>query len=741
MDRRSSDDDRRPRERPNPNVFDDEYALDPADDDFMPTVSDGFRPANASQGGTGERHNHERDEPPRPSFSHTKSDDSIDLRRMASRNSTMKTPFARESTAQDGRQPGTHNRLPSSQAAALQHRASISSTGSFATMARSESPFGVGPSHPYGMYPQNTMARTSSVTTASTQRQPHRSVSLQRPTHPYGMYTQNVDETADEPAAPAVPTAIPVGFPGLNTGFHRQIGPDGEEQDIIGPDGHTEQLPPYSRYPEEGPTKAALAAEASASPVATTPPLLPLPPPVSASNDALIAPPSRPVTQQQELPTREVPLTTTTTTSDSSISEKNEVAAAPSSWRKKRLWGRVPMGVAVCLLVLVLVFAIILGAAIGTFVTKKRDNNHGSNKGNNNKGDNGDPQPQISLGPTLFDASPIPTPTPGLTIPTGPFALPLGIPQEANPGCLTQANQFSAWSCKMSFAPLTLIINDTTSGSPNPVASIQPAMKPDGTVPYGIQPPLLIDEPLQLVTDLDYPRYGPAFHFQTTYDKLVVLNSEEFQGGTSKRKRDDGDKPNFRQRFQVLPGDTPWFCHWNETFIEGYIYVSNNSSAATRTGSASWPTSDPYASGIPSSLPTDLGAATTDLGGSPTIASGSEGTPTATPFARRGDGDYPRPPAYPRIVKIEERRLQGAPQPYCQQMQLLDNNHFVEARDANGGPIIVKLQEQDPTLEQFLLSGGPPPPASSTSPSNNTRRELGKRTDPAGACHCQWMFM
>jgi hypothetical protein len=63
------------------------------------------------------------------------------------------------------------------------------------------------------------------------------------------MYPQaTVDETSVLPAA-----SIPVGFPGLTgSQYQRRLGPDGEEvADIIGPDGHTEQLPPYTRYPDE----------------------------------------------------------------------------------------------------------------------------------------------------------------------------------------------------------------------------------------------------------------------------------------------------------------------------------------------------------------------------------------------------------------------------------------------------------------------------------------------------------
>lgn len=46
--------------------------------------------------------------------------------------------------------------------------------------------------------------------------------------------------------------AIPVGFANNTDPYQRRLGPEGEEiAGIIGPDGHTEELPPYTRYPDE----------------------------------------------------------------------------------------------------------------------------------------------------------------------------------------------------------------------------------------------------------------------------------------------------------------------------------------------------------------------------------------------------------------------------------------------------------------------------------------------------------
>lgn len=120
---------------------------------------------------------------------------------------------------------------------------------------RAQSPYqgATGPSHPYGMYPQDiALARSSSATTNSTIRIPERPyLGSNGPTHPYGMYLQGtVHEGEVSPLEETTPQ-IPVGFPGLGQHYHRRLGPDGEDvDDIVGPDGHTEQLPPYTQYPD-----------------------------------------------------------------------------------------------------------------------------------------------------------------------------------------------------------------------------------------------------------------------------------------------------------------------------------------------------------------------------------------------------------------------------------------------------------------------------------------------------------
>lgn len=135
--------------------------------------------------------------------------------------------------------------------ASTQHRSvrTISTFGS----PRAQSPYqgATGPSQPYGMYSQDIgLARNASNATTSTIRRPERAYSgPSGPTQPYGLYAQN---TVPEDDAALVAGLAPPVISGLNGpphSYQRRLGPDGEDaDDLIGPDGYTEQLPPYSRY-------------------------------------------------------------------------------------------------------------------------------------------------------------------------------------------------------------------------------------------------------------------------------------------------------------------------------------------------------------------------------------------------------------------------------------------------------------------------------------------------------------
>ena len=305
----------------------------------------------------------------------------------------------------------------------------------------------------------------------------------------------------------------------------------------------------------------------------------------------------------------------------------------------------------------------------------------------------------------------------------------------------------------MTFAPLVVTINTTSDGNGSEqVASIkQGSAVPDGIILYGLQTPFLEFEPMELVLDLDLQAYGPAFHFSANYNKLVILQPDQLSASSGFAKRDETGS---RQRFQVEAGDYPWYCFWNNTYIEGYIYAEDNSSAASVTAlPTQLATKSLGPTSLTSSASGDVTAAAATVSSSAQTsntqaaqtAQAAQPAATAASAARRDattdPADSPRMQSYPRIVKIEERRLPNSPQPYCQQMFLLDNGQITIAPNGDDGPIRVLLDEQDPTFDEYLSVQ--PTQTADVQVANNKRgtaRQKQRRSDPSNACHCQWMF-
>ena len=251
MDSRSLLDDDTGMARGSTDVFGDEFEVEDFD-----IISDGFRPASNHDREGGLRQDHE--DVPTRSLSGYYAPGSV-TPAGSSRNSTRKSrsqvnPFA--SPDDEAEQPLVRTRSGNFAPSIIHRSVSSASSGHYA--GTSSPRFGAGgPSHPYGMYPQGTVARTPSVATTSTTRPQRQSTSRDGPQHPYAMYPQGVGDDSDDEHESAQ-NPVPVGFLGLGQSYQRRRGPDGEEQDILGVYGHTEQLPPYSRYPEDGPEKVPL---------------------------------------------------------------------------------------------------------------------------------------------------------------------------------------------------------------------------------------------------------------------------------------------------------------------------------------------------------------------------------------------------------------------------------------------------------------------------------------------------
>lgn len=590
-----------------------------------------------------------------------------------------------------------------------------------------------GPSHPYQLYTQDVrISRTLSTRTSSTagplpSEQPYSGP--HGPAHPYGMYSQNTAPTPHHSAAGASVGAA-VGFPGVAADpYRRRLGPEGEEMGgLVGPDGHTEELPPYTRYPDEQiarkvrdveavqsahaplPSQAAQATSPTTQPaVGVTFPPQPIPGaggigiaarnPEFDSIDDLNTPRSRHSSRSF------------TSASETSHHEINTAAAAvvsekePKRWEKsgrKRVCG-MPCWVVVLLITAILVVGLILGAVLGTLLGRQARS-----------------PPVQGAPPPFYDAVPIPVP-PGLPpLPTGSFGMPL-MPLGARDVCFQDTSHAPAWTCGLAFSPAIMAMVMTISGGDNgnpykvSMSTNDSLSAGTGAYSYGAQAPLLPPGTfaMQTVNDTLEPSRGPAWFKMLPFNKTVIISESNFPakpGSSSRRLLRRAAPPSFdemKRKISAQPGDKPWACTWPDTVLEIFIYPNQNASlfksmssngvgltppgggggggsnSATDAASPTRPANGalPFGSGFPS---------TTSGGG----ASRTSGTPGPSQLPNPFDGDFPPlQPPYPRVVKLEERRIQGSPQPVCRQLRIEPDGRPVPNTDTAGKPIEIVITE------------------------------------------------
>ena len=325
---------------------------------------------------------------------------------------------------------------------------------------------------------------------------------------------------------------------------------------------------------------------------------------------------------------------------------------------------------------------------------------------------------------TPEDAAPLlSTPAHMPTVPTGSYAVTLNNPSTTSNSCITDAQQNNAWDCATG-AILQIDIEMTTSNQgPSPYINIQyPGPPKNRPIRYGAQPPELTG-PTDLVLMRDRSAFhrGPAYTFQQPFNKTVVVRENDFPGsvpnnpgkrdlrsymkrwldlaadvtGFSKRQY-GAENSDFDQNLYAGPTDRPWYCFWNGTYLDGFIYVydqAQHSSAAA--------------------------------------------TPSASPQNHKRQSPS-NGPAYPKTIKIEERRDDFHSPAYCQQFQVLDNWRLgaVSKPDGSRNIVYISKEESDPTSPYHQnqatknRNGG----------SKSRRALLQKRAMSSGGslCECSW---
>lgn len=379
---------------------------------------------------------------------------------------------------------------------------------------------------------------------------------------------------------------------------------------------------------------------------------------------------------------------------------------------------------------------------------------------------------------SLVDAEPISSPPAGLPTPIpGTYTVPLQNATTVSDECLQDLDQVEAWGCTsgalmelhitiVDSDPVVLLNYTDYDGPLDPTLS---------NVRFGAQPPILNDyttmSPMNAKDHLDK---GPAYVFHKQFDKLVILPQDTFDSTQSWRQRRDNtvnqQSPNYTAAIYAPRGHKPWFCYWNGTLLEGFIFVTQNiathkavvqrsdfsaymdtsnvSTLVTPDDSSTSVTPGDYSatatsligsfSGLSSTTDTsEVSASSTTIPAPPDgslngpVSSTSDVSDIATAIPAPSDGISILQPSYdryPTVMKVEERRnLGNEVSPYCQQMLIMED----------GSVQSIGLPKINLTVEEY---------GDIQSRRSKKRGEswkklsiLGKREDDS-ACGCEWIL-
>jgi hypothetical protein len=260
--------------------------------------------------------------------------------------------------------------------------------------------------------------------------------------------------------------------------------------------------------------------------------------------------------------------------------------------------------------------------------------------------------------------------------------------------------------------------------------------QPDhGITKYGPQPPTM-PGPLgvALMMDVEQLSRGPAFFFQSAYTKQVYVQEQTLNSSMPKRSVVDAIARSLHRRDDFMkPGDNPWVCNWNNTLLEGFIYVQESGSNSTNSSSPTAASSTTAPSTTGSAPPTPTQPAPLMERDHHDGHGGRGGGGKFRFFEDQATVPYPFP------MKFEERRTPANPiKPYCQQMTVNDDMSMAPKLN-NGQPITITIDETDPQVQEHTETTGVPvlqgPPLGVPPPH---RARTKRATDPQ-ACLCQWM--
>ncbi|PYI05896.1 hypothetical protein BO78DRAFT_138398 [Aspergillus sclerotiicarbonarius CBS 121057] len=662
----------------NPNVFSDEYSLEPIDSEQSTLTP---RSPSISSSASSNTLRGSGPQQPQPKAYNTIPPTDAELN---------EDPFGDEARVSFDETPHRSSLPP--KGLDLTHRNSVASTAPsitgrsqsassrFSMPVRAMSPYtgATGPSHPYAMYPQVGVSRSPSVATTSTLRPMDRPLDdTSGPQHPYAMYPQNVVPEEDG----IDNSMVPLGFPGHNQQAYQRPPnrADDDLGDLIGPDGHTEQLPPYSRYPENAVPKVegtfATVNDAGIMRDETVHNERAGPPMSETSSNTLVE--ENTTSREGNRGLEEPPVTGVM-----AFEEKLK-----SKGKKKACCG-LPVWTLVLVGVVMLVGGCIGGIIGGVLGARKAAEQEHTSPSR--------PHIVTVTETPRMDATPVTaTPTNLLTLPTGQYAIPAS-PKNQSKFCVADSDYRVSWGC-LNSGKIPVVVGGTDEQR-NITFEDSYDSAYTSSLTYGAQQPVFSNptQNLTMMMDSNDLSFGPALTFMTFYDKLVIVPQDSFPSSSSSKRdyvtEDEVVASMLSRKDTAQAGDKPWFCWWNSTVMEFFLYINETTKEYSYSSSSIVTTTTSYA------------------------AQATQGSSSSYSQSKRDSSI----PDYPRRIKMEEKRDNpSAANPYCQQMQVLD--------DGQVGPI---------SQETVQIKVVQPTPTTTVEAATGTSQTYTAKAEYESVCYC-----
>ncbi|CAI6340850.1 unnamed protein product [Periconia digitata] len=288
-----------------------------------------------------------------------------------------------------------------------------------------------------------------------------------------------------------------------------------------------------------------------------------------------------------------------------------------------------------------------------------------------------------------------PSDVPSIPIRMGEYEISIGNARQQSSSCLARANESAAWACSSEEVMHISITSDPDSQHPGQKAITITHSDPQRAIKYGQLPLEILTIPLTPSLDPESPQNGDAYHFKTRYNRTVLLsNTNVIPPPSSNAPPSPQDT-----EYNSATDENPWLCFFNETTVEGFIYVSQRPASLTNSTSA-WNSSSII-----------------------TTTSNKE-------EPNGGDGLAAPPSPFPYTFKLTELRYPNNSPPYCERRSISEDGTLTTPRGARN--LLLMPSDAMSVLDNRRSS-------------SRIRRGSGRLVERQSmaadrSCRCQWMI-